>query len=90
VAKEKSSSYNDSMGQSRKSNAEMEHEVTESEDYQHNKDVMRGHQQDSRFDEGSTHGLREAKIVRPTTTPKTSKAKYDPPRKWNLGSDHKI
>lgn len=58
----KGKSHNSSMGQQ-----SPEHEMNESEDYEHNKKVMRGHTSDSRFDEGSTHGVRNAKIVRPST-----------------------
>jgi hypothetical protein len=52
--------HNESMGQDRE-------ETNESENYERNKKVMRGHAQDSRFDEGSTHGPESAKIVRPST-----------------------
>jgi hypothetical protein len=40
-----------------------EHETKESENYPRQKKVMRGHAEDSRFDEGSTK--HEGKIVRP-------------------------
>jgi len=62
-------SYNETLGQARehKTTADMSHETEESEDYGHNINVMRGHTADSRFDEGSTHTMREAKIVRPST-----------------------
>lgn len=72
--------YNDSMGQSRSSFNPKE-EADESEDYQHNKKVMRGHAEDSRFDEGSTD--KTVKIVRPITKPKTYPAKYDI-KPWGL------
>lgn len=60
--------YNDSMAQSHS----MEHEKGESENYEHNKKVMRGHAPDSRFDEGSTDHT--PKIVRPPTSVKPKKA----------------
>lgn len=50
----------------KKSNESMAHELSESVDYEHNEEVMRGHTADSRFDEGSTHSMRNAKIVRPS------------------------
>lgn len=65
-------------------------ETDESEDYERQKKVMKGHVQDSRFDEGSTHGQSSAKIVRPSKTAKTMKAHYSSDHKFNLGSDHKI
>lgn len=77
----------------RRSNAglgDMQHEVDEAEDYETNKKIRHGHAQDSRFDEGSTHGIKSAQIVRPSRSAKTMKAKSHPERKWNLGSDHKL
>jgi hypothetical protein len=65
-------------------------ENRESENYGRNKKKMKGHVQDSRFDEGSTHGQESAKIVRPSKSAKTMAAKHEGERKWNLGSDHKI
>ena len=66
--RKKGHSYNESIGQARehKTTADMSHETEESEDYGQNINVMRGHTADSRFDEGSTHSMREAKIVRPS------------------------
>ncbi len=49
--------YNDSIAQNR------DDEVSENEDYKQNKKKMRGHSEDSRFDEGSTD--HDYKIVRP-------------------------
>jgi hypothetical protein len=63
-------SYNDSIGQSREhktTRGMADEEVTEAEDYGRNINKSRGHLPDSRFDEGSTHGIESAKIVRPST-----------------------
>ena len=52
------------------------------------KEVMKGHKEDNRFSEGSTS--HSSKIVRPSKTAKVTAAKYEPQRKWNLGSNHAI
>ena len=93
MAKKGNRSYNDSIGQARerKSTSSMENEeADEAEDYGRNINKSRGHLPDSRFDEGSTHGIASAKIVRPSTKAKTMRASYSPGHKFNLGSDHKI
>ena len=74
----KTKRHNDSIGQDRE-------ETDESGDMESNEEVMKGHKEDSRFDEGSTD--HKFKIVRPASTAKTTPAKYEKQRKWNLGSN---
>jgi len=63
-------------------------EVAESTDMAHNKKVMRGHAEDSRFDEGSTD--HELKIVRPAShmSPKFSGYMGKSGRAINVNAGH--
>lgn len=52
------------------------------------KEVMAGHKADDRFAESSMN-MKDG-IVRPSKTAKVTKAKHEPQRKWNLGSNHNV